>query len=377
MKLMTGIFLIQADDQLVEMSEKSYEAESLLQELLAKYPNLLPGDQINNTDPRRWLLISREVALSHEDNNSNKWSVDHLFLDQDAIPTLVEVKRSENTDIRRKVVGQMLDYASNASVYWQVEAIKNLFESTCQKQDLDPDVVLRDFISDSDDPENFWRKVKSNLQDGKIRMLFVADAIPAELRRIVEFLNSQMNRAEVLAIEIKQYTNDNLKSLIPRVIGQTEEAITIKNPATGKQWNEETFFRELESRKGPEDSKIAREIYNWACDKLPRFWWGRGNIDGSFFPILDHKGIGYYPIGVWTYGKVEIQFQRLKTKPPFDDDSKRKELLDRLNQIPNVNIPVNAMNTRPNIFLSVFKDKEVLEQFLHSLDWVVEEIKKS
>jgi len=32
-----------------------------------------------------------------------------------------------------------------------------------------------------------------------IRMLFVADRIPAELRRIVEFLNEQMDPAEVLA----------------------------------------------------------------------------------------------------------------------------------------------------------------------------------
>ena len=48
----SGMFLIQADGQLVEMSEQPYDSEDLLQELLAKYPNLLAGDQIDDANPR-------------------------------------------------------------------------------------------------------------------------------------------------------------------------------------------------------------------------------------------------------------------------------------------------------------------------------------
>jgi hypothetical protein len=55
-------------------------------------------------------------------------------------------------------------------------------------------------------------------------MVFVADIIPKELRRIVEFLNSQMSSAEVLAVEIRQYVGQGLKTLVPRVIGLTAEA---------------------------------------------------------------------------------------------------------------------------------------------------------
>ena len=47
--------------------------------------------------------------------------------------------------------------------------------------------------------------MKTNLQAGKIRLIFVADVIPSELRRIVEFLNQQMDPGEVLAVEIRQY----------------------------------------------------------------------------------------------------------------------------------------------------------------------------
>lgn len=43
----TGVFLIQDDGQLVEMEEQPYPSEDVLQELLAKYPNLLAGNQID------------------------------------------------------------------------------------------------------------------------------------------------------------------------------------------------------------------------------------------------------------------------------------------------------------------------------------------
>ncbi len=41
---------------------------------------------------------------------------------------------------------------------------------------------------------------------------------------MVEFLNAQMDPAEVLALEIKQYIGQGLKTLVPRVVGQTAEA---------------------------------------------------------------------------------------------------------------------------------------------------------
>jgi len=53
------------------------------------------------------------------------------------------------------------------------------------------------------------------------------------------------------------------------------------------------------------------------------------------------------------------------------------EFLDRLNQIPGFNIPADATNRRPNIYLAVLKNESALRLFLESLEWVVHEIKKS
>jgi len=200
-----GIFLIKDNDELVRMDEAQHETEALFQKLLANYPDLLAGDQMNPDSPRKWLLIAREFGVPGEDGGSDHWSLDHLFLDQDGIPTLVEVKRSTDSRIRREVVGQMLDYAANGVAYWPVEKIQARFDSLCQEQGVQPEDKFVDCFGEEIDQTAFWEKVKTNLTAGKVRLVFVADRIPRELRRVVEFLNEQMDPAEVLAVEIKQY----------------------------------------------------------------------------------------------------------------------------------------------------------------------------
>ena len=115
-----GIFVLNGDD-LVEMSEAEYDSEAVRQTLLERYPNLLAGDQVDPVAPRRWLLIEGEMGVPDQEQGSTRWAVDHLFIDQNAVPTIVEVKRSTDTRIRREVVGQMLDYAANGLAYWPVE----------------------------------------------------------------------------------------------------------------------------------------------------------------------------------------------------------------------------------------------------------------
>jgi len=193
-----------------------------LQKLLADHPDLLAGEQIDSEEPRRWLLVAREMAVPGEQGGAGRWSLDHLFLDQDAIPTLVEVKRSSDTRIRREVIGQMLDYAANAVAYWPVEGIKAKFESRCAADGGDPEAELAEVLGEDHDAAAFWQQVKTNLQAGRIRMIFIADEIPPELRRVIEFLNGQMDPAEVLAIEVKQFVGEGMKTLVPRVVGQTE-----------------------------------------------------------------------------------------------------------------------------------------------------------
>lgn len=365
-----AIFLLQ-DGGLVEMNEQDYESEDLLQEFLAKYPALLPGNQIDTSSPRRWLLISRETPVPGEEGGGGRWSLDHLFLDQDAIPTLVEVKRSTDTRIRREVVGQMLDYAANAVLHWPMQQIQGAFTSRCEKHGLDADSELQKFLGKEGDPEAFWDKVKTNLKAEKVRLVFVADVIPLELQRIIEFLNGQMDPAEVLAVEIKQYASKSLRTLVPRVIGKTAEAQAAKAAGPRKQWDEPSFFEDLESRAGSEDCAVAKRIMDWAQDKKLDSAWGRGRTYGTYYPVLDHNGISHRLFTMYTSGRIEIGFDG----SPLESEENKRELMKRLNSIKGVNLPPKAISAWAGFPLSVLRTEPELQQFLHTIEWVIDEIK--
>ena len=367
-----GIYLIRDDGQLVEMNEQAYDSEDLLQALLAKYPSVLAGDQLGSAEPRRWLLISREVSLPSEEAGAGRWSVDHLFLDQDAIPTIVEVKRSSDTRIRREVVGQMLEYAANAVVYWPIETLRAHFESNCKVLNRDPEQVLDGLIGVDADEEQFWQKAKLNLQAGKVRLVFVADEIPTELRRVVEFLSDQMDPAEVFAVEIRQYVGQGLKTLVPRVVGRPTRPSPVE-----KQWDETSFLQEVEARRGPEEAVVAKRSLEWAGKTASRIKWGKGRQSGSFAPVVDHKGTPLTLFSVWTSGHVQMYFQHLGSKPPFEDEERRLGLLRRLNQISTIEMPADALGRYPSFFLSALTSKSAQQQFFEAFEWAPQEIKAS
>lgn len=57
-------------------------------------------------------------AFNRPAYRDSRWSLDHLVVDQDAVPTFVEVKRASDTRARREVMAQMLDYAAKGSAFW-------------------------------------------------------------------------------------------------------------------------------------------------------------------------------------------------------------------------------------------------------------------
>lgn len=360
------------------MNEEPYNSEDLLQTLLAKYPSLLAGNQIDPNAPRKWLFIEREAGVPSIDGGGGRWSADHLFLDQDAIPTIVEVKRSADTRIRREVVGQILDYAANAVVYWPVDRLRERFAKTHGER---ADQILNEFLDNQVEPEMFWQQANKNLQDRNIRLLFVADEIPPELQRIVEFLNEQMDRTEVLAVEIKQFKGSDRTGLVPRVIGHTAEAQQKKLPASSasSRWNEDLFVQAMKEHAGTDEANLTEKIFDWTKENKFRITWAKA----SFSARMDYGAeFAHIPFVVYAQGKdrgkIEIPFKRMGLRnPPFDTEQKRLEFLHRLNKIPHVNLPEDGITRYPTFSLSALRDEQDLSRFLQVIDWTTQEVRSA
>ncbi|MCC5953680.1 MAG: hypothetical protein JJU45_16430 [Acidimicrobiia bacterium] len=259
---MAGIY-IERDGELANLQLAKFEAEEDFQQLLEDHAVLLAGDQINRDSPRRFVLVCREARIPSEAGGSDRWSADHLFIDQDAVPTIVEVKPKEDTRLRREVVGQMLDYASNASVYWEQGHLRALFDRTWEAKGSSPLAALAALYEHGTPSEavadQFWDQADANLEAGRLRMLFVADEIPLELQRIIEFLNEHMSPAEVLGIEIRQYVGGGMRAMVPSVIGQTAAARTTKRRASdGRE------FGELAAEMGATFHAAQAKLDEWA-----------------------------------------------------------------------------------------------------------------
>ncbi len=252
------------------LKEQPFATEDELQRLIAEHPELLDGEQMRPGDPRRWILITREQGIADVPGAHDRWSVDHLIIDQDAMPTLVEVKQSSNTEIRRTVVGQLLEYAAHAAQAWSADELRQTFAESAGARGRDPESELAALLQSDSEPDSdqLWKQVATNLAASRLRLLFVADEIPDPLEQVVKFLNEQMPEIEVLAVEIKQFRGASGQVLVPRVIGRTS---AVPKPNKRRKLTREVFLQDL----GSEVARSAAErIFDAAEDSGAVLAWG-------------------------------------------------------------------------------------------------------
>ena len=343
---MSKIFHINAGGELSMMLETPYESEDLLQTLLERYPDVLAGEQINPEAPRRWLLVKREMDVPDATDGTGRWSLDHLFLDQDGVLTLVEVKRATDTRARREVVAQMLDYAANAVLYWPVEQVIASFEATARAKGNNPHVMLTDFLANGDataQADDFWSRVKANLGAERIRMVFVADVIHRDLQRIVEFLNQQMNPAEVVAIEVRQYVNGKTRTLVPRIVGhtlKTAKSTGVPRTRARRDWDQTSFEAEARTESGETTVRFAQRLKDWFGTVGAGVTWGSGRHASMSGNLL----IGGEPttiLQLWATGECNVLLKVIA------DTTRREEFRRRLDAVPGLRL--SAAQKEPTI----------------------------
>ncbi len=317
------------------LDEEPFATENELQELLAEHPELLDGEQVRPGDPRRWLLIKREKGIAESSDTGSRWSLDHLIVDQDAVPTLVEVKRGSNSEIRRTIVGQMLEYAANAARTWTGDELRQTFEDAAKDDGLDPDEELGRLLQVDGEPDadSFWEKVATNLTATRLRLLFVADEIPDTLERIVMFLNAQMPNIEVLAVEIKQFRGKSTQTLVPHVLGRVSSAPTRRSSGSRQDMTRETF---LDDFTNEEERHAAQRLLDVAQDSGAVFDWKPGSVVVRIRCKLRRQ-----PVSVaWLYPpsttKMWNKTQKLTFGAGIIDEDLEKELRTALEQWANL-----------------------------------------
>ncbi len=291
---MPQVYKINPDGSTIPMT-KVYCADETreLQDLLAKNLDLLPGDQINPEEPRRWVLVQREMGVPDPGSGKERWAIDFVLLDQDAIPTFVECKRFADTRARREVVGQMLEYAANGHHYWNRDQFQQLAEQSARARGMTLEEALQQAqvdINDEADVKDFFARAEENLRQGHIRLVFFLEEAPFELKSIVDFLNKQMERSEVLLVEARQYELEGTRVVVPTLFGYTEEARRVKRAApvaAGRRaWDEESFFEKVAADLGDDVFEHIYGLYTEMRAHGFQIRWGTGSQTGSFNVVV-------------------------------------------------------------------------------------------
>ncbi len=180
---------------------------------------------------------------------------------------------------------------------------------------------MRDLLGDdsTDAFEAYWQKVEANLKAGKVRLVFVDDRLPRELCRLIEFLNEKMADVEVLGLEIKQFEGKGQRAMVPRVIGQTEEAIVRKVPGP-RSLTRGTFLAQC-----PPEARASFEmVLDRGIDRDYSIYWGKAafSVRAS---LLKNKSINTFVYG-WTSGEFQVYLGDLPI-PSIEIQALREQLM--------------------------------------------------
>lgn len=353
-----GVIYTVEGNELRRMLPSAPENEDRMQALVARYPELITdgdGDL---------LLVAREPAIG-DGEVAGRWALDHLFVTREAVPVLVELKRASDTRIRREVVGQLLDYAANASLHWAAGTVAAAFARTAGDE---ADARLADFMGERE-PDAFWAQVDANLRAGRMKLVFVADVIPRELAVVVEFLNAQM-RADVRAVELRWFASaDGATTLSPRVIGETAQAAAAKSSGGPPRMEIASWIEERIARHGEPTLAGVRRLCAIAEEDggivfVPST---RGSIM-AYWPTADGKFV--YPTGVSPSGRVLLRLGYLLNRPGFAREDARRELYDRLTAIVGP-LHTQHLGGEPGFPAALLNDPAITERFATFLREVV------
>lgn len=375
------IFLLD-NESLLTIEETTYETEDKLQTYLEKHVDLLGAEQISSDAPPNFVLIKREMPISDTEDSEGRWSLDHLFIDQEGVLTFVEVKRSTDYRIRREVIGQLLEYAANADAYLSVAKIKKHGDEYWRQNGggntLD-DILIQRFGLNPDDIEGYWKKVEEKLSRGFVRLIFAADKLPRELKRIIEYLNMQCERMEVLGLEIKLYSGENKRVLVPRIIGQSEQALEKKSGeirSKTKKWNVDDFISVCSDQIQDKDiiDNVITPLYELIVTSSKINPWGSGVQTGSCSLKLKTESGFHRLFTIYSDGNMDINLGGvLKLTNDSTTAQLYKEIVEKNHQVtlenkdcPSINIKRIAnkekiVDTLREILSAVMKKLEELK----------------
>ena len=284
--------------------------EDWLQDLLYRHPNALPIAEIDDSFSGL-VPVCREMATP-------AGPVDVVYVTPSGRPVLVEAKLWRNPEARRKVIGQILDYAKELS-RWNYETFDAAVRGARRAEDGARPKGLADvmgFTAQSPEGSRFIDAVSQSLKRGDLLLLIVGDGIREGVGAITEFLEGHGSLHFTFGlVEMAIFRLPDGGQLVqPRVLVQS----TIVRRIVVDVRHESIEASEDDGRSGEDEPGVSPEI---AADRerFQRFWegfLGKLRLDDQSQPV---RGAAksqnqYFPMpkgsAAWVSGYVAPSVKR-------------------------------------------------------------------
>lgn len=222
------------------LSAHAYDGEQDLQRLLYSAPAILSATQFGGPE---FIIAAREFGLP------GSGSTDLVAVAADGSILIAECKLARNDEIKRKVIGQIFEYAA---YLWKKPYAE--FDAAFQRIRGAPlaDLIRERLsaISESGDwnDERFKEQVQENLDTGKFVLAIVVDDLNEELSRTIAYLNERGRGTNFLlyALQLLTFKDASTEVMVPQLHGASVQTVADSKrstPDTPRRQAVDKFFR--------------------------------------------------------------------------------------------------------------------------------------
>ncbi len=256
-----------------EPETSTYDDESALQAILACNPHLVAGVP--------------QGSLTVRELNTSSGPIDVCIVTHDGRLTVVECKRSQTTEHRRKIIGQVIDYAAAI----RAGGYREFLEGWNARGGADLTSCLT---------ATSQQALARNIENGDINLCLAIDSISEDIQGLIEYLSLvTKDSIMVTALQLSYARLGQIEVLLPTIYGA--ELAQTKAHGTGGTSEKWTWEDLLASLSDPAERHFVERL-KALLEMTPilgsqeRIWFGKKPLGGIFF---HPHGYRYAPFQLW------------------------------------------------------------------------------
>ncbi len=337
---MSGVLFRKGNESWQSPVDSGYADEAQLQEMIAEFPELLPG--VNHDS-----FVCREF-------NTNSGPVDLVVINsRDGGVTLVECKLARNPEVRRKIVGQIIDYAASMSKL----SFDEFHSRWLARGGADLTIV-----ETSVGPLSLG--VTANIEEARFTLLLAVDEINEPLKDMVVLVNKKTDESfRVALIELARHKIGETEILIPQTFGYETLKPQVDAYEARASWTKEEYMAWLLSY---EPTSLPK--FEYLLNKLEAAGhrWGGTKSETPSGAICVKTSGGYrYPLVFHTFNTATVEVRFID----FKKEGYASDLVDLFNGIDVIDterVRTKGYSAKPKIEVSKLDDERISDSLVNA-----------